>query len=132
MIGWKKSSAKGRPFSSLLLAQHEGGKLVYKGNVGTGFNADTLARSGGADAASSSARPRRPRSTASASRGVTWLKPELVAEIAFAEFTADGNVRHGSFLGLRERQEGEGRRARESRSRRPSRRRRSRSPAATG
>ncbi|RYD46467.1 MAG: ATP-dependent DNA ligase, partial [Sphingomonadales bacterium] len=36
-----------------------------------------------------------------AARGVTWLKPELVAEIAFAEFTADGNVRHGSFLGLR-------------------------------
>ena len=36
-----------------------------------------------------------------ARRGVTWLKPELVAEIAFAEFTADGSVRHGSFLGLR-------------------------------
>jgi bifunctional non-homologous end joining protein LigD len=32
---------------------------------------------------------------------VSWVKPELVAEIAFAEFTADGNVRHGSFLGLR-------------------------------
>src|SRR5690606_26048346 len=43
VIGWKKSSAKGRPFSSLLLAQHEDGKLVYKGNVGTGFSADTLA-----------------------------------------------------------------------------------------
>src|SRR5690606_34959942 len=35
------------------------------------------------------------------SRGVTWLKTELVAEIAFAEFTADGSVRHASFLGLR-------------------------------
>jgi bifunctional non-homologous end joining protein LigD len=34
-------------------------------------------------------------------RGVTWVKPELVAEIAFAEFTAEGSVRHGSFLGLR-------------------------------
>jgi bifunctional non-homologous end joining protein LigD len=43
VIGWKKSSARGRPFSSLLLAQHERGKLVYKGNVGTGFNTDTLA-----------------------------------------------------------------------------------------
>src|SRR5690606_41730478 len=42
VIGWKKSSAKGRPFSSLLLAQNEGGKLVYKGNVGTGFNAESL------------------------------------------------------------------------------------------
>ena len=35
------------------------------------------------------------------SRGVTWITPKLVAEIAFAEFTADGNVRHGSYLGLR-------------------------------
>ena len=33
-------------------------------------------------------------------RGVTWLEPKLVAEIAFAEFTGDGNVRHGSFLTL--------------------------------
>ncbi len=32
---------------------------------------------------------------------MTWLKPDLVAEIAFAEFTADGRVRHGSFIGLR-------------------------------
>src|SRR5690606_22146056 len=43
IIGWKKSSAKARPFSSLLLAQHENGELVYKGNVGTGFNQDVLA-----------------------------------------------------------------------------------------
>jgi bifunctional non-homologous end joining protein LigD len=35
------------------------------------------------------------------SRGVTWLGPKLVAEVAFAEFTADGSVRHGSFIGLR-------------------------------
>src|SRR3546814_14657701 len=32
---------------------------------------------------------------------VHWLKPELVAEIAFAEYTAGGSVRHASFLGLR-------------------------------
>src|SRR3546814_242830 len=34
-------------------------------------------------------------------RGVHWVKPELVAEIAFAEFTAEGVVRHASFIGLR-------------------------------
>jgi bifunctional non-homologous end joining protein LigD len=34
-------------------------------------------------------------------RGTTWIKPKLVAEVAFAEFTGDGRVRHGSFLGLR-------------------------------
>src|SRR3546814_11338193 len=37
-----------------------------------------------------------------AARKVHWLKPELVAEIAFAEFTASGSVRHASFLGLRQ------------------------------
>ena len=101
VIGWKKSSAKGRPFSSLLLAQHEEGKLVYKGNVGTGFNHDTLAelakRMKPLERKAAPAEVGRPES-----RGVTWLEPKLVAEIAFAEFTHDGSVRHGSFLGLRE------------------------------
>jgi bifunctional non-homologous end joining protein LigD len=100
IIGWKKSSARGRPFSSILLAQHEGGKLVYKGNVGTGFNQDTLA-----GLARKFARLERATAPAEVgrveSRGVTWLRPELVAEVAFSEFTADGNVRHGSYLGLR-------------------------------
>ena len=100
IIGWKKSSAKGRPFSSILLAQHEKGELVYKGNVGTGFNTDTLN-----DLASRFARIERKTPPAevdrASSRGVTWLTPQLVAEVAFSEFTADGNVRHGSFIGLR-------------------------------
>jgi bifunctional non-homologous end joining protein LigD len=37
----------------------------------------------------------------SEARDVQWIKPTLVAEVAFAEFTGDGRVRHGSFLGLR-------------------------------
>ena len=100
VIGWKKSSAKGRPFASLLLAQHEGEDLAYKGNVGTGFTADDLD-----DLAAKMKHITRKTPPAevdkASSRGVTWVTPRLVAEIAFAEFTADGNVRHGSFLGLR-------------------------------
>jgi bifunctional non-homologous end joining protein LigD len=100
IVGWKPSSTKARPFSSLLLAQHEGATLVYKGNVGTGFDTGTMA-----DLAKKFAA--RERRTApldverEAARKVRWLKPELVAEIAFAEFTASGSVRHASFLGLR-------------------------------
>ena len=100
IVGWKKSSAKGRPFASLLLAQREGKNLVYKGNVGTGFDADTLADLAArmAKLVTATAPVEVDRALA---RGVTWVKPDLVAEIAFAEFTAEGNVRHGSFLGLR-------------------------------
>ena len=100
IVGWKKSSARGRPFSSLLLAQNEGGELVYKGNVGTGFNQDSLQ-----ELAAKFARLERKTAPADVgrpeSRGVTWLEPQLVAEIAFSEFTHDGSVRHASYLGLR-------------------------------
>ncbi len=101
VIGWKKSSAKGRPFSSLLLAQHESRKLVYKGNVGTGFTMDTLAELAAKMKKLERAEPPAevPREDR---RGVTWLKPELVAEIAFSEFTHEGTARHASYLGLRE------------------------------
>lgn len=101
VVGWSKSSTKLRPFASLLLAQHEGGELVYKGKVGTGFNGETLAevwrklKPLGIDKGALEV----PRVEA---RSASWVKPTLVAEIAFAEFTGEGRVRHASFLGLRE------------------------------
>ncbi|WP_137869754.1 DNA ligase D [Sphingopyxis sp. 2PD] len=100
IVGWNPSSAKGRPFASLLLAQREKGDLVYKGNVGTGFDAATMA-----DLAKRFARLERKTAPldvdATTARKAHWLRPDLVAEIAFAEFTASGSVRHASFLGLR-------------------------------
>jgi bifunctional non-homologous end joining protein LigD len=100
LIGWTKSKAKGRAFSSLLLAQHEGRKLVYKGKVGTGFDSATMADLAKAmvPLATDTAPTEVPHPEA---RDAQWIKPKLVAEIAFAEFTGDGRVRHGSFLGLR-------------------------------
>ncbi len=131
IVGWTKSSAKGRPFASLLLAQHEDGRLVYKGKVGTGFDADTL------DDLAAKLRPLA-RKTApveverAEARGVTWLTPKLVAEIAFAEFTAEGHVRHGSFLGLRSDKQAEEVSARTARGGAGGRRATSRSPAGSG
>ncbi len=102
IIGWSRSSAKGRPLSSLLLAQHDGkdGPLVYKGKVGTGYTADDLAMLAAAmkPLARKSAPADVPRAEA---RGAQWIEPDLVCEVAFAEFTGEGRVRHGSFLGLR-------------------------------
>lgn len=100
IVGWSTSNAKGRPFASLLLGQYEGKTLVYRGKVGTGFDSKSLA-----DMASRL--DRFARKTApldvdrTEARGANWVTPKLVAEIAFAELTAEGRLRHASFLGLR-------------------------------
>lgn len=100
IVGAKRSSAKGRPFASLLVAQHEGDELVYKGTIGTGFGGDDFDEL--APKLKRLARKTPPLDVPRAkARGVDWVTPRLVAEIAFAEFTADGLVRHGSYLGLR-------------------------------
>jgi bifunctional non-homologous end joining protein LigD len=100
IAGWSPSDSKARALRSLLLAVHEKGHLRYAGKVGTGFSMATMAD------LVTKLRKREvkkapvevPRADA---RGAHWVKPELVAEVAFAEFTSDGVVRHASFLGLR-------------------------------
>ncbi|QNE32382.1 DNA ligase D [Sphingomonas sp. NBWT7] len=102
VIGWTASD-KARGFRSLLLGAHDGGSLRYAGKVGTGFSAETMA-----DLERRLARLERktptvdvPKNLRSAVRGAHWVSPKLVAEIAFAETTPDGVLRHSSFLGLR-------------------------------
>lgn len=82
------------------MARHENGSLVYKGNVGSGFSASDFDELGPKLARLERKTPAADVDEASA-RDVTWVSPKLVAEVAFAEFTADGNIRHGSYLGLR-------------------------------
>jgi len=100
IAGWTPSSARARPFASLILAQWEDGKLVHKGNVGTGFDAELMDDLAKRFAKLEQDKPALEIDRAAARR-VRWLKPELVAEVAFAEFTATGSVRHASFIGLR-------------------------------
>ncbi len=101
IVGWSESSAKARPFASLLLATKDGEDLIYRGKVGTGFDSDDLDRLG-------SKLDRLERKTPpldvpkADARKVHWVTPNLVAEVAYAELTAEGRVRHGSFLGLRQ------------------------------
>jgi len=101
ILGWTASTARGRGFKSLLLGLNGPEGLVYAGKVGTGFNSDTLlvVRERLDSLAVDKPAAKVPRPEA---RGAHWVKPELVAEIAFAEFTAEKVVRHASFLGLRE------------------------------
>lgn len=101
IIGYVESDKKGRGLRSLVLGVHEGGKLRHVGRVGTGFDAETrdllLARLAPLRRKTPPAEVPR-----AAARGVRWVTPRLVAEVAFAEMTGDGMVRHASFLGLRE------------------------------
>ncbi|MEO6876021.1 MAG: non-homologous end-joining DNA ligase [Opitutaceae bacterium] len=100
-------------FGAILIGYYQRGKLLYAGKVGTGFN-DRLLESLHA------AFVRRPLKdcpfanlpmerksrfgngmTRSEMRKVTWVKPQLVAQIKFAEWTNDGILRQPVFLGLR-------------------------------
>ena len=100
VVGWTQSRRRGRGFASLLLADRAGDVLVYRGKVGTGFDADDFETLGPMLERLEVASPPLdvPRAEA---RGAHWARPELVAEIAFSELTGDGHVRHGSFMGLR-------------------------------
>jgi bifunctional non-homologous end joining protein LigD len=100
IVGWSESE-KRRGFRSLLLALKERGKLIYAGKVGTGFNGvlieELMERMEPLETDKAPVEvPRADR------KGAHWIQPELVAEIAFSEFTDDGILRHPSFVGLRE------------------------------
>lgn len=83
---------------ALLLGLYDGPRLRYVGKVGTGFSERTLAELARRLAPLRTDQPPfdpPPREPA------TWVRPELVAQVAFAEWTADGKLRQAAFLGLR-------------------------------
>ncbi len=90
-------------FGALLLGVYNGGKLRYAGKVGTGFDTRLLTRLRGLLDKLEQKTPTfvdPPRGCDA--RGAHWVKPKLVAEIAFTEWSDDGALRHPSFQGLRE------------------------------
>jgi len=85
---------------ALLVGYHDGDDLVYAGKVGTGFSRDVLVdlrRRLGALRTDTAPFTRG----GVAERAVHWVRPELVAQVAFTEWTADGKLRHPRFEGLR-------------------------------
>ena len=100
IVGWSASD-KRRGFRSLLLGLREGKGFKYAGKVGTGFDTRMI---------EDLMEKMRPLTTDTPplevpradSKGAHWIEPRLVAEIAFAEFTGDGVLRHPSFIALRD------------------------------
>lgn len=100
-------------FGSILIGHYAKGKLLYCGKVGSGFDGPLLASLHAKFLRLATPRcpfanlPLAHRSrfgqgmTATVMRTVTWLKPRLVAQVKFAEWTQDGILRQPVFLGLR-------------------------------
>jgi bifunctional non-homologous end joining protein LigD len=101
--GFTEPSGNRTGIGALLVGHYQGGALVYAGKVGTGFTANALAELEALLAArvvaESPFTPAPVRSWTGPRRH--WVRPDLVAEIAFTEWTADGRLRHPSFKGLR-------------------------------
>jgi bifunctional non-homologous end joining protein LigD len=89
-------------FGALLLGYYRDGRLEYAGKVGTGFDTETLHSLGTQLRALERNDPPFAHPQAIRERGVSWVQPELVAQIGFTEWTRDGRLRHPRFLGLRE------------------------------
>ena len=89
-------------FGALLVGYFDKGELRYAGKVGTGFDQITLDELG--DKLEAARRENSPFAAPDEirERNVTWVRPELVAQIGFTEWTAHGRLRHPRFQGLRD------------------------------
>lgn len=97
--GYTEPKGSRTGFGSLLLGYYQNSEFIYSGKVGTGFNEDLLKdiytklKKLESKTSPFNIKPNEP--------GVHWIKPELVAQIKFSEWTETGSLRHPVFLALR-------------------------------
>jgi bifunctional non-homologous end joining protein LigD len=105
IVGFTEPKGSRNGLGALLLAVHDDqGRLQYAGRVGTGFDTrtlDELRQRLDAVETRASAVADDPRARPVGSEVVHWVKPMLVCEVAFTEWTGEGSVRHATFQGLR-------------------------------
>ncbi len=90
-------------FGALLIGYYEDNKLKYAGKVGTGYNDEMLKKlSEKMKKIETDKNPFRESEDEINEKKVHWIKPKLVGEVAFTEWTNDGMLRHPAFKGLRD------------------------------
>jgi bifunctional non-homologous end joining protein LigD len=99
--GFSDHSKDAGSIGALLIGYFEDGELIYAGRVGTGFDADTRRELRRALDKLTRKTPVFKALPAATRRGAHWVEPKMVAEIAYANWTRDGVLRHPSFQGLR-------------------------------
>jgi ATP-dependent DNA ligase len=102
----------GHPFDALIVGYYEGEKLYYVGKVRNGFVPEVRRevyrklKGLGIDTYPFANLPEKKRTiwalTKEEMKNCRWLKPELVAQVEFAEWTPDGHLRQSKFVGLRD------------------------------
>jgi len=98
--GWTDPRGSRKGFGSLLLGAYKGKELHFVGSVGTGFSAKRIGEI--MRELEKRARVTSPfAGEVEANAGIHWVKPELVAEVRFTEWTRDLRLRQPAFLGLR-------------------------------
>jgi bifunctional non-homologous end joining protein LigD len=97
--GYTEPKGSRTGFGSLLLGYYDDGKFIYSGKVGTGFNEDSLKdmytklKKLESKTSHFETKPKEP--------GAHWIKPQLVAQIKYSEWTETGSLRHPVFIALR-------------------------------
>jgi bifunctional non-homologous end joining protein LigD len=89
-------------FGALLLGHYDGMSLRYAGKVGTGFDTETLQSIGAQLRELTISNSPFADPSSIKERSVSWVKPEMVAQVGFTEWTGAGRLRHPRFLGLRD------------------------------
>jgi bifunctional non-homologous end joining protein LigD len=102
VLGWTDPQGSRSGIGALMVGYHEDGELRFGGKVGTGFNQRELDRLSSKLRRLERSTPPLADKTGAPRKGVHWVRPQLVAQVGFSEWTPDGKLRHSRYLGLRD------------------------------
>lgn len=101
VVGFTDPAGSRMGFGALLVGYYENGTFRYAGKVGTGYTQETLVHLRHRLSALEQPEASVVNSRGVKERGVHWVRPEIVVQVAFAEWTTDGKLRQPRFEGLR-------------------------------